>query len=67
MNDVPDAISCGANRRAGYVQAVGEFGLEDLSTGGGFTREGGFDAARRLLERYPDVDAMFVACDLIPL
>jgi DNA-binding LacI/PurR family transcriptional regulator len=61
----PDAISCGVNRRAGYLQAVGEFGLEDLGTGGGFTREGGFDAACQLLERYPDVDAMFVACDLM--
>jgi DNA-binding LacI/PurR family transcriptional regulator len=61
----PDGISCGVNRREGYLRAVGEFGLPDLSDGGGFTREGGFDAARRLLERHPDLDAMFVACDLM--
>lgn len=63
--DGPDGITCTVNRRAGYLRAIGEDGLADLSEGGGFTREGGFDAALRLLDRYPDLDAMFVACDLM--
>ncbi|MFC4996346.1 LacI family DNA-binding transcriptional regulator [Dactylosporangium cerinum] len=56
--------TCGTSRRAGYVRAVAELGLPDLSTGGAFRREVGLSAARDLLDRYPDVDAMFVACDL---
>lgn len=61
----PEVIPCGVSRRAGYLRAVGEFGLEDLGIGADFTRDGGFEAARHLLERYPDLDAMFVACDLM--
>lgn len=61
----PDDSSCGVNRRTGYLRAIGELGLEDLSAGGGFRREVGFRAARHLLDEHPDVDAMFVACDLM--
>lgn len=61
----PDDSSCGVNRRAGYLSAIDELGLDELSAGGEFRREVGFDAARRLLDRYPDIDAMFVACDLM--
>jgi DNA-binding LacI/PurR family transcriptional regulator len=57
--------SCGISRRDGYLRAVAEFGLHDLSAGGEFRREVGFDAARELLDRHPDIDAMFVACDLM--
>jgi DNA-binding LacI/PurR family transcriptional regulator len=57
--------TCGNSRRAGYQRAVAELGLPDLSTGGAFQREVGLTAARELLDRYPDVDAMFVACDLV--
>lgn len=60
----PDDNSCGINRRAGYLRAIEDLGLEDLGDGGGFRREVGFSAASRLLDRYPDIDAMFVACDL---
>ncbi|MFF5235166.1 LacI family DNA-binding transcriptional regulator [Dactylosporangium sp. NPDC000521] len=56
--------TCGTSRRAGYVRAVAELGLPDLSTGGAFRREVGLSAARDLLDRHPDIDAMFVACDL---
>ncbi|MEV4512623.1 LacI family DNA-binding transcriptional regulator [Dactylosporangium sp. NPDC049525] len=56
--------TCGISRRSGYLRAVAELGLEDLSTGGAFQREVGLSAARELLERHPDIDAMFVACDL---
>ncbi|GAA3256530.1 LacI family DNA-binding transcriptional regulator [Dactylosporangium siamense] len=56
--------TCGTSRRAGYMRAVAELGLPDLGTGGAFRREVGLSAARDLLARHPDVDAMFVACDL---
>ena len=36
-----------------------------MSWNGGFRRKGGYDAAARLLEQNPDIDAMFVACDLM--
>jgi DNA-binding LacI/PurR family transcriptional regulator len=61
----PDDNSCGVNRRAGYVRAIEELGLPDLSDGGVFRRAAGAEAARRLLDRHPDIDAMFVACDLM--
>ncbi|MEV6284794.1 LacI family DNA-binding transcriptional regulator [Kribbella sp. NPDC051770] len=60
----PADVSCGVDRRAGYLRAVAELGLDDLSAAGGFTREAGHRAAHELLERYPDLDALFVACDL---
>ncbi len=60
----PEDNSCGVHRRIGYRRAIDELGLEDLSTGGGFRREIGLGAAHRLLTEHPDVDAMFVACDL---
>jgi DNA-binding LacI/PurR family transcriptional regulator len=61
----PDDNSCGVNRRAGYRRAIGELGLEDLSAGGGFRRDVGVSAARWLLDAHPDIEAMFVACDLM--
>jgi DNA-binding LacI/PurR family transcriptional regulator len=61
----PDDNSCGVNRRTGYLRAVGELGLADLSARGVFRREAGASAAHRLLDEHPDVDAMFVACDLM--
>ncbi|WP_327001235.1 LacI family transcriptional regulator [Dactylosporangium sp. NBC_01737] len=62
----PDASTCALDRRAGYVQAVQRLGLPRIEVDGGdFLREHGHDAARHLLDRYPDVDAVFVACDLM--
>lgn len=61
----PETNSCAVNRRAGYHRALAEFGLRDLSANGGFRREGGHDAALLLLERHPDIDAIFVASDLM--
>ena len=61
----PLDTSCGTDRQDGYRRAVAEFGLPDLSAGGGFRREVGSGAARELLDAYPDLDAMFVACDLM--
>ncbi|MEV0393269.1 LacI family DNA-binding transcriptional regulator [Polymorphospora rubra] len=61
----PPDSSDAVDRRTGYLRAVREFGLPELSDGGDYRREDGQDAARRLLEDHPDVDAMFVACDLM--
>lgn len=61
----PAENTCAVQRREGYRAAVEQFGLPNLGADGGFTREGGYAAARTLLEQYPDIDAMFVACDLM--
>ncbi|BCB89890.1 LacI family DNA-binding transcriptional regulator [Phytohabitans suffuscus] len=61
----PDLNTCAIARRAGHRRAVKAFKLPDISTAGGFTREGGHAAALRLLDEHPDIDAMFVACDLM--
>lgn len=61
----PVANTCAVKRREGYRAAIEQFGLPELSADGGFTREGGYDAARALIERHPETDAMFVACDLM--
>jgi DNA-binding LacI/PurR family transcriptional regulator len=61
----PEDNSCAAYRRTGYRRAVDELGLPDLRADGGFTREGGHNAVLRLLERHPEIDALFVASDLM--
>ncbi|MGN9909939.1 LacI family DNA-binding transcriptional regulator [Phytohabitans sp. LJ34] len=61
----PEFNTCAINRRAGYQRAVHTFGLPDVCATGDFTRKGGHAATLRLLDEHPDVDAMFVACDLM--
>jgi DNA-binding LacI/PurR family transcriptional regulator len=61
----PALNPCAIDRRAGYLGATQRLGLADLSADGEFRREGGYDAARQLLELHPDIDALFVACDLM--
>ena len=56
---------CAIDRRIGYLRATGDLGLPDISADGGFLREGGYEAARELLDRDPDIDAVFVTCDLM--
>jgi DNA-binding LacI/PurR family transcriptional regulator len=60
----PALNTCAADRRTGYLRATQDFGLADLGAEGGFSREGGNAAALRLLHEYPDIDAIFAACDL---
>nr|WP_063818070.1 LacI family DNA-binding transcriptional regulator [Herbidospora sakaeratensis] len=60
----PALNPCAIDRRTGYLRAVRSLGLTELSAEGGFHRDGGHHAATRLLEEHPDIDAMFVACDL---
>jgi DNA-binding LacI/PurR family transcriptional regulator len=57
-------------RLAGYRDALTEAGLPvdfQLVEEGRFTDDGGHDAARRLLERQPDLTAIFAANDLSAL
>ncbi|HEY2790999.1 MAG TPA: LacI family DNA-binding transcriptional regulator [Micromonosporaceae bacterium] len=56
---------CAIDRRIGYLRAVDALGLRAVSADGDFHRDGGFRAAQQLLEEDPDIDAMFVACDLM--
>jgi DNA-binding LacI/PurR family transcriptional regulator len=66
----PQDMGAGLSRLAGYRQAVAASGQavdEDLVDYGDFTAEAGFAAMRRLLERRPDLDAVFVASDLMAM
>ncbi|XVU22393.1 LacI family DNA-binding transcriptional regulator [Actinoplanes sp. CA-054009] len=61
----PKGSADARDRSRGYREAVARFGLTEYSDGGGFRREDGYDAALRLMERHPLIDAMFVSCDLM--
>ncbi len=52
-------------REEGYLRAIRELGLPEFVERGEFRREDGHLAARRLLAAHPEVDAVFVACDLM--
>ncbi|WP_211262362.1 LacI family DNA-binding transcriptional regulator [Nitriliruptor alkaliphilus] len=63
----PLDMVAGRDRLTGYRDALRDAGLPlntDLEVVGGFTREGGREAARQLLDRHPDVDAIVAASDL---
>ncbi|MEV6200102.1 LacI family DNA-binding transcriptional regulator [Streptomyces sp. NPDC051771] len=58
----------GVERLAGYRETLADHGLpvdEDLIVTGDYSRASGAEGARALLERAPDVDAVFVASDLM--
>ncbi|MFD4377150.1 LacI family DNA-binding transcriptional regulator [Streptomyces sp. NPDC059202] len=58
----------GVERLAGYRETLAACGLpvdEDLVVTGDYSRASGAEAARTLLERAPDTDAVFVASDLM--
>ncbi|MGW0332289.1 LacI family DNA-binding transcriptional regulator [Streptomyces sp. NPDC003011] len=58
----------GTDRLAGYREVLAEAGLPydpALVAEGDYRRTGGEEAARRLLARAPDLDAVFVASDLM--
>jgi DNA-binding LacI/PurR family transcriptional regulator len=63
----PLDMCAGQDRLAGYRAAVAEAGRkpeESLVSVGDFTVGGGYAATRALLDRRPDVDAIFAASDL---
>ncbi|MGP4113804.1 LacI family DNA-binding transcriptional regulator [Streptomyces sp. 4N509B] len=58
----------GVERLAGYREVLADAGLaadEDLVAPGDYSRASGAAATQRLLERRPDLDALFVASDLM--
>jgi DNA-binding LacI/PurR family transcriptional regulator len=57
----PQDTAAGVARLAGYRQASDH----DLVAYGDFRESGGADAMRDLLERHPDLDAVFAASDLM--
>lgn len=67
----PEAISTGHLRRRAFYNALEQHGLrlgDDLhEAAGGYTREEGAEATRRLLDRRPEVTAIVAANDLLAL
>ena len=62
--DMPASVA----RRLGYRDALRAAGLEPdprLEESGAFTRESGLATMKSLLERCPDIDALFAASDLM--
>ena len=62
--DMPAAVT----RRLGFLEAIRAAGRTpdaNLEECGGFTREGGQRAMEVLLQRWPDIDAVFAASDLM--
>jgi DNA-binding LacI/PurR family transcriptional regulator len=55
----------GVERLAGYREVLGAAAEDRLVVEGDYTQAGGQMAMQRLLERAPDVDAVFVASDLM--
>ncbi|MDO8105841.1 LacI family DNA-binding transcriptional regulator [Isoptericola sp. b441] len=60
-------MTAGIDRLAGFRAELGEAFRPDLVEQGEFTQDSGLAAAQRLLERAPDVDAIFAASDLMAL
>ncbi|KXK60591.1 LacI family transcriptional regulator [Micromonospora rosaria] len=61
----PQDMVAGIDRLAGYRDTVTAAGLPALVGYGDFTRDSGAAAMRDLLDRYPDLDAVFAASDLM--
>ncbi|WP_152649224.1 LacI family DNA-binding transcriptional regulator [Demequina flava] len=59
----PEDTPGGRFRRVGYRDALGKLHDPDLEEAGDFSRESGREAMARLLDRAPDVDAVFAASD----
>ena len=58
-------VATGAERVAGFRAAMLAVGLEPRSEDGGFRIESGQQATRRLLDRYPDLDAIIAGNNMI--
>jgi DNA-binding LacI/PurR family transcriptional regulator len=55
----------GSQRLAGYRDALGEAAVPELIAAGDYTEHSGTTAMELLLSRVPDLDAVFVASDLM--
>ncbi|MDR6978531.1 DNA-binding LacI/PurR family transcriptional regulator [Streptomyces sp. 3330] len=60
-----DQENSAADRLAGYRDVLREAGSPPLVERADYTRQGGADAMAALLDRRPDLDAVFVASDLM--
>ncbi|WP_425385402.1 LacI family DNA-binding transcriptional regulator [Streptomyces himastatinicus] len=63
----PQDMVAGIDRLTGYRTALKEAGREPVVAAGDFTQESGAVAMRELLGREPELDAVFVASDLMGL
>ncbi len=64
----PMDMHAGMERLSGFEAALAEAGLAPVAVAeGDFTLRGGEEAAAQLLERAPDLDALFIASDLMAL
>jgi DNA-binding LacI/PurR family transcriptional regulator len=61
----PHTYSCAVQRRDGYLAATRDIGQPATGGGGAFRREVGYAETERLLASHPDLDGLFVACDLM--
>lgn len=61
----PQDMVAGIDRLTGYRDAVRAAGLAEHTAIGDFTRESGIRAMRQLLAADPDLDAVFVASDMM--
>jgi DNA-binding LacI/PurR family transcriptional regulator len=62
----PDDMPAGIDRLAGWRSALTDAGLKSTAIAhGDFTLAGGVRATRELLDAHPDLDAIFVASDLM--
>src|SRR5919112_3892365 len=61
----PQDMIAGVDRLAGYRAALAEAGLSGHAVFGDFTRDSGVRAVRELLACDPDLDAVFVASDMM--
>jgi DNA-binding LacI/PurR family transcriptional regulator len=64
----PQDMTAGVDRLTGYRRALSAAGRKaDRVAYGAFTRESGQQAMAELLDRHPDLDAVFVANDLMAI
>jgi DNA-binding LacI/PurR family transcriptional regulator len=61
----PQDMVAGIDRLAGYDAGLAGCGQESLVAYGDFTRDSGEAAMRSLVDRQPDIDAVFAASDLM--
>ncbi|MCR2813102.1 LacI family transcriptional regulator [Microbacterium sp. zg.Y1090] len=62
----PLTMPAGVDRLRGFREALAAAGLEEaVVLGGGFTADGGAAAASQMVEQKLDVDALFIASDLM--
>ncbi len=61
----PASNPCARDRLLGYRRAVSEAGMAPLVVNADFTSSGAERAVRRLLTRWPTIDALFAASDLM--